>query len=34
MSAYPNAHAKVKRWIFDAYIPGNWFEFGIISNDF
>ena len=31
---YSNAHAKVKNWIFDVYFPGNWFSFGIISNDF
>ena len=23
-----------KKWIFDIQYPGNWFEFGIISNDF
>ena len=27
-------HAKVKKWIFEVHFPGNWFEFGIIVNDF
>ena len=31
---YPNAHAKVKTWIFNLEVPGNRFEFGFISNDF
>ena len=34
MSTYPNAHAKVKKCIFDSQLPGNWFEFGIIETDF
>ena len=33
MSTYLNAHAKVKKCIFDSQLPGNWFEFGIIEND-
>jgi len=31
---HPDAHAKVKKWIFDVQFPGNWFEFDIIGNDF
>ena len=31
-STYPNAHTKVKKWIF--WFPGNWVNFGIILNDF
>ena len=34
MSTYTNTHAKVKNWIFEIQFPGNWFEFGIIGNDF
>ena len=34
MPTYSNAHAKVKKWIFDAHFPGNWIEFGIKQNDF
>ena len=34
MLTYANAHAKVKKIIFDVLFPGNWFEFGIIGNDF
>ena len=34
MSTYPNAQAKVKKCIFDSQLRGNWFEFGIIENDF
>jgi len=34
MSTYSNAHAKVKKCIFDFNFPGNWFEFGIIENVF
>ena len=34
MSTYLNAHANVKKWILDVQFPGNWFEFGIIGNDF
>ena len=34
MSNYLNAHAKVKKWIFNIEFPWNWFEFDIISNDF
>ena len=30
MSTYANAHAKVKKWIFNVELPRNWFEFGII----
>ena len=30
---YSNAHAKVKRCIFDFQFPGNRFEFGIIEID-
>ena len=29
-----HAHAKIENWIFDAQFPGNWFEFGIILNNF
>ena len=32
--AHANAHAKVKKWIFDVQFPGNFFEFGINLNDF
>ena len=31
---YSNANAEVKDWIFDAQFQRNWFEFGIILNDF
>ena len=34
MPTYLNAHAKVKKWIFEVQFPGNWFKFGIIGNDF
>ena len=34
MSTYPNAHAKVKKWIFKVQFPGNWIKFDIIVNDF
>ena len=34
MPTYPNAYAKVKKLIFHVEFPGNWFEFGIILNDF
>ena len=34
LTPYPNAYAKVKKWIFVVQFPGNWFEFGIIGNDF
>ena len=34
MSTYSNAHAKVKNWIFDVQFPGNWFDFGVILNNF
>ena len=34
MPTYPNAYAKVKKWIFDVRFPGKCFEFGIILNDF
>jgi len=34
MPTYPNAHAKVKTWIFVAQFAGNWFEFGLILNYF
>ena len=34
MSTYSNAHAKVKNGIFHFSFPGNWFELGIIGNDF
>ena len=34
MPTYSNAHAKVKKWIFNAHFPRNWFEFDIILNDF
>ena len=34
ISPYSNAYAKVEKWIFDVQFPGNWFEFGIIWNDF
>ena len=34
MSTYPNAYAKAKKLIFHVEFPGNWFEFGIILNDF
>ena len=27
---YPNAYAKVKKWIFDVEFSENWFEFDII----
>ena len=30
----PNAHAKVKKWIFNVEFPRNCFEFDIILNDF
>ena len=30
----PNAYAKVKKLIFHVEFQGNWFEFGIILNDF
>ena len=33
MSTYSNAHAKVKKWIFNYELPRNWFEFGIILNN-
>ena len=33
MSTYSNAHAKVKKIIFNFAFPRNWFEFGIILND-
>ena len=31
---YPNAHTKVKKWIFELRFQGNWFEFIVIVNDF
>ena len=34
MSTYSNAHAKVKKLIFEVQFPGNWFESDIIGNDF
>ena len=34
MSPYSNTHANAKKMIFDIQYLGNWFEFGIISNDF
>jgi len=34
MSTHSNAHANAKKCIFDSQFPGNWFEFGIIENDF
>ena len=34
MSTYPNAHARLKKLIFAAQLAGNWFEFGLILNDF
>ena len=34
MPTYTNAYAKVKKSIFDIQFPGNWFEFGMIENDF
>ena len=34
MPTYPNAHAKIKKWIFHDRFPGFWIEFGIIWNDF
>ena len=34
MPTYRNAHAKLKKWIYDIQYPGNRFEFDIISNDF
>ena len=34
MSIYPNAHAKVDNWISENQFPENWFEFGIVWNDF
>jgi len=30
MSTYSNAHAKVKRWIFNVELPRNWFGLGFI----
>ena len=34
MSTHSNAYANAKKCIFDSHFPGNWFEFGIIENDF
>ena len=34
MPTYSNANAKDQKWIFDIQFQGNWFEFGIIENDF
>ena len=34
MFTYPNAYAKVEKWISDVQFPGNRFELGIIENDF
>ena len=34
MSTYLNAHAKIKKLIFDIQFPGNRFQLGIIKNDF
>ena len=34
MSTYPNAYAKVEKYIFDSQLQGNWFEIGIIENEF
>ena len=34
MSTQSNTHANAKKFIFDSQFPGNWFEFGIIENDF
>ena len=31
---YSNAYANAIKWNFDVQFPGNWFEFGIIGNDF
>ena len=33
LSIYSNAHAKVEKWIFPFWFPGNCFDFVIISND-
>ena len=30
MSTYTNAHARVKKWMFEGQFPGNWFELGTI----
>ena len=34
MSTYAHAYAKVWKWIFHVWLPGNEFGFGIVSNDF
>ena len=34
MPTYPNAYARMKKWIFFVQFQGNWFRFGIIWNDF
>ena len=34
MPTYLNAHAKIRKLIFEVQFPGNWFEFDIIGNDF
>ena len=34
LSPYQNAYAKVKKWIFNVWFPGNCFEFDMILNDF
>ena len=34
MFTNPDAYANAEKWNFDVQSPGNWFEFGIIGNDF
>ena len=34
MPTYSNAHAKVKKLIFEVQFPGNWFEFDMIEMIF
>ena len=34
MSTHSNAHAKIKKCIFEVHYPGNRFELGLIVNDF
>ena len=34
MPTHGFVNAKVKKWIFPFWFPGNWFKFGIIWNDF
>ena len=31
---YSNAYANAKKWNFNVQFPGNWFELGIIGNEF